>query len=49
MLLGEHYISEFTVILGNRNLRIVIRHSSRGETLTMRKFPFPRIHGLDHD
>ena len=36
-------------ILGNKNLRLVIGHSSRGGPITMRKFPFPRIHGPDYD
>ena len=36
-------------IPGNKNLRIVIGHSLRGGPITMRKFPFPRIHGPDHD
>ena len=36
-------------ILGNNNLRLVIGHSSRGGPITMRKFPFPRIHGPDYD
>ena len=44
-----HKSSSGPCILGNKKLRLVIGHPSRGGPITMRKFPFPRLHGPDYD